>query len=96
MPKLFETNIYQSTDALPTNVDDDVVFTGEQYFMYEEFQLDDNFKTYLRERMQSEQVLRVGIKPTLYQKLFEILHGTEPRVVDFTGQISNSLFSLSR
>ena len=56
--KLLETNTNQSTDALPTNVDADIVFTGVRHIMYEQFQLDDNFKTYLEGTKQSEHVLR--------------------------------------
>ena len=53
--------------------------------------MDGNFKTYLEGTMQSEQVLRTGIKPTPYQKSFELINGTESRVVDFTG--ANKQFS---
>ena len=35
--------------------------------------------------MQFEHVLRTGIKPTPFQKLFEIVSGTESHVLDFTG-----------
>ena len=87
MQKPFETNINQSTDALPASVDADVVFTGATYILYEQLQLDDSFKTYLEGTMQSEHVLRMRIKPTSYQKSFELARGTESRVVDFTGVI---------
>ena len=52
--------------------------------MYKQFQLDDNFKTHLKGTMQSEHVLRIGTKLTPYQNLFELVSGTESRVVDFT------------
>ena len=91
MQKLFETNINQSTDTLPTSVDADVIFAGAPYFMYEQFQLDDNFKTCFKGTMQSKYVLRMRIKPTPYQKSFELVHGTESGVVDFTG--ANKQFS---
>ena len=42
--------------------------------------------------MQSEHVLRTGIKPTPYEKLFKLVTGTESWVVDFTG--ANKQFSL--
>ena len=51
MQKPFETNINQSTDALPASVDADVVFTGATYILYEQLQLDDSFKTYLEGTM---------------------------------------------
>ena len=77
MQKLFETNINQSTDALPMSIDTDVIFTGAPYIMYEQFVLDNNFKTYLEGTMQSKDVLRIRIKPTPYQELFELVRGTE-------------------
>ena len=77
MQKLFETNTNQSTDPLPTGVDADVVFTGVPYIMYKQFQLDDNFKTYLEGTMQSKHVLRTRIKPTPYPKLFELVRSIE-------------------
>ena len=56
--KLFETNINQSMDALPTSIDAGVLFTGAPYIMSEKFQSDENFKAYLEGTMQSEHVLR--------------------------------------
>ena len=52
--------------------------------MYEQFQLDNNLKTYLEGTMQSEHVLRMRFKPTPYQKSFKIVSSTEPGIVDFT------------
>ena len=66
MQKLFETNINQSTDALSMSLDADVVFTWAPYIMYKQFQLDDNFETYLEGIMQSKNVLRTGVKETPY------------------------------
>ena len=68
MKKPFETNVNQNENALPRTVDAaDIVFTGALYIMYKQFQLDDNFKTYLEGPMQSKHMLRMGIKPTFYQ-----------------------------
>ena len=76
MQKLFETNVNQAPNALPRTVDADIVFTGVSYIMYKQFQLDDNFKTYLEETMSSEHVLRMRIKLVPYQKSFELVNGT--------------------
>ena len=84
MQKLFETNINQTADALPMIVD-------APYIMYEQFKLDNNFRAYLEGEMLSEHVLRTGIKPTPYQKSFELVSGTESRVVNF--QAVNKQFS---
>ena len=51
MQRLFETNFNQNADALPRTVDADIVFTGAPYIMYKQFQLDDNFKIYLKGTM---------------------------------------------
>ena len=91
MQRLFETNIIQNADALSRTVDADIVFTGAPYIMYKQFQLDDNFKTYLEGTMQSKHVVRMGIKRTPYQKSFELISATESHVVDFTG--TNKQFS---
>ena len=51
--------------------------------MYEQLKLDDNYQTYLEGVMLYEGVLRTRIKPTPYQKSFELVVGTESRVVNF-------------
>ena len=79
--RLFETNFNQNANALPRTVYADIVSTEVLYIMYEQFQLDENFKTYLEGTMQSEHMLRIGIKPTPYQKSFELVTSTEYRVL---------------
>ena len=91
--KLFETNINQNADALPRTSDADIVFTGAPYIMWKQFQLDNNSKTYLEGTIMPKHVFRTGIKPTPYQKSFELVTGTESRLVDFTG--ANKQFSFS-
>ena len=71
-------------------IDTGIAFTGAPYIMYEQFQLDNNFKTYLERRMQSKQGIRTEIKPTPNQKSFELVSSTETHVVNFTG--SNKQF----
>ena len=89
--RLFEANTNQATDALPDSVDGSIVFTGAPYIMYKQFKLDNNFRTYLKKTLISEHVLRTGIKPTPYQKSFELIASTESRVVNFQG--ANKQFS---
>ena len=43
--KLFETNRNQTADALPKTIDADIVITSAPYIIYEQFKLDDNFRT---------------------------------------------------
>ena len=91
MQRLFETNVNRSADALPRTVDVEIIFTSAPYIIYEQLKLDDYYRTYLEGAMLSERVLRTGIKPTLYQKSFELVVGTESRVVNL--QAANKQFS---
>ena len=59
--------------------------------MYEQLKLDDNYQTYFEGVMLYEGVLRTRIKPTPYQKSFELVVGTESRAVNF--QAANEQFS---
>ena len=45
--------------------------------------------------MQSKRALRTGIKPTPYQKSFELVSGIKSRLVDFTGENKQLPFFLS-
>ena len=51
--------------------------------MYEQFKLDDNFRTYLEGVLLSEHVLRAGIRAIPYQMSFELVAGTESQVIEF-------------
>ena len=60
----------RTADPLPRTVDADITITSVRHIMYEQFQLDDNFRTYLEGVMLSDHVLRTLIKHTPYQKSF--------------------------
>ena len=45
--RLFETNANQANDALPDSVDAKIISTSTSYILYKQFQLDDNYRTYL-------------------------------------------------
>ena len=66
MKKIFETNMNQTVNTLPRNIDAEVIITSAPYIMHEQFKLDDNFRTYLEVVMLSEHVLRTRIKHTLH------------------------------
>ena len=83
--RLFETNNNQIADDLSRTVDADIILTAGPYIMYEQFKLDENFITYLEGVLLSEHVFRTGIRATPYQESFELVAGTEPRVVNFQG-----------
>ena len=91
MLRFSETNENQGTNALPTSVDASNIFTSAPYILFEQFKLDDNFRTYIEGTMISEDVLRTGIEPTPYQKPFKLVTGTQSRVANFQG--ANKQFS---
>ena len=91
MQRLFQTNINQAANSILSTVDASIVFTSAPYILYEQFILENNFRTYLEGTMISKHVLRAGIKPTPYQKSVELVTGTESRVVNFQG--ANKQFS---
>ena len=92
MQKLFERNINQAVDVSPWNVDAEIVITSAPYIRYEQVRLDDNSRTYLEGAVLSEHVPRTWIKPAPYQISFELVIGTESRVVNF--QAANKQFSV--
>ena len=92
MQKLFERNKNQAADFSPWNVDAEIVITPAPYIKYEQVRLDDNSRTYLEGAVLSEHVPRTWIKPAPYQISFELVIGTESRVVNF--QAANKQFSV--
>ena len=86
MQNLFETNANQANNTLPAGVGAEMNITSTPCIQYEQFQLDDNLKMCLKGTLQSElqSVLRTGTKPTPYQKLYELVIGTQYQVIDFT------------
>ena len=62
MQRLFEANINQTAGALPRTVDAEIILTSAPYIMYEQFELDDNFRTCLEGTLLSEHVLGTGIR----------------------------------
>ena len=51
--------------------------------MYEQFKLDDNYRTYLEGTMISNNVLRTRIQLTPCQKSYEMVHGSQSRTETF-------------
>ena len=92
MQKLFERNKNQAADFSPWNVDAEIVITPAPYIKYEQVRLDDNSRTYLEGAVLSEHVPITWIKPAPYQISFEMVIGTESRVVNF--QAANKQFSV--
>ena len=68
-----------------TDPDAKVYFSSTPYIQYETFKLNDTFDAYLRKALQSKRVLRTGIKPSPYQKTYEINTGTQSDVIESKG-----------
>ena len=92
--KLFEqtTKIDGTNAPVPaTQPDAEVYFHSAPYIQYEQIKLNDTFKKYVDKALQSKRVLRTGIKPTPFQKTFEINNGIQSFILDFKG--ANKQFS---
>ena len=74
-----------AADLPTTDPSANIYFNSTPYIQYELFKLNDPFDAYLRKALQSKRVLRTGIKPTPYQKSYEINVGTQSNVVEFKG-----------
>ena len=62
MKKLFKNKTNQAVAAgLPNNVDAKIILDSAPYILYYQFDLDDNFRTYLEGAMISKNSLRAGL-----------------------------------
>ena len=75
----------RAADLPTTDPDSNIYFNSTPYIQYEIFKLNDTFDAYLRKALQSKRVLRTGIKPSPYQKTYEINVGTQWAVIEFKG-----------
>ena len=92
LSKLFESKAKlanktngQAADLPTTDPDANIYFNLTPYIQYEIFKLNDTFDAYLRKAFQSKRILRTGIKPSPYQKSYEVNVGTQSVVVEFKG-----------
>ena len=81
--RLFKSKANQANDALLDSVDAKIILTSTPYILYEQFKLDDNYRTYLEGIMISNNVLGTGIQPKPYQKSDEMFWEIQPRTVTF-------------
>ena len=98
LSKLFESKAKLANKAgggapdLPTtDPDANIYLNSTSYIQYKLFKVNDTFDTYLQKALQIKRVLQTGIKPTPYQKSYEINVGTQSNVVEFKG-VNNFLF----
>ena len=92
LSKLFESKAKlanktngQAADLPTTDPDPNIYFNLTPYIQYEIFKLNDTFDAYLRKALQSKRVFRTGIKPSPYQKSYEVNVETQSVVVEFKG-----------
>ena len=89
--RLFESkaklaNVRAAAAALPTTEPDaNAYWHTIPYIQYEQVKLNNTFNKYIVKALQSKRVLRTGIKPTPFQKSFEVNVGTQSHVVEFKG-----------
>ena len=81
--RLFETNANQANNALPDSVNAKIILTSTPYILYEQFKLDKNYRTYLKDIMISNNVLGTGIQLTPYQKHYEMVRRSQSITVTF-------------
>ena len=74
-----------AADLPTTDPDASIYWNSIPYIQYELVKLNDTFDAYLRKELQSKRFLRTGIKPTPYQKSYEVNVGTQTNVVEFKG-----------
>ena len=92
LSKLFESKAKLANKAtgaaadLPTTDPDATVYRNSiPYIQHELVKLNNTFDAYIRKSLHSKRVLRTGIKPTPYQKSYEVNVGTQTNVVEFKG-----------
>ena len=96
--RLFESrkklaNVGANPAALSTGSPDaNVYWYAAPYIQYAQIKLNDTFDKYISKALRSKRVLRTGIKPTPFQKTFEVNVGNQSHVVEFKG--ANKQFSL--
>ena len=74
-----------AADLPTTDPDANIYWNSIPNIQYELVKLNDTFDAYLQKPLQSKRVLRTGIKPTPYQKSYEVNVGTQTNVVEFKG-----------
>ena len=62
--RLFESKANQANNALQNSVNAKIILTPTSYIMQQQFKLGDNYRTYLKGIMISNNLLRTGIQPT--------------------------------
>ena len=91
LSKLFESrkkleNFGSAAASLPTGqADANVYWHAAPYIQDAQIKLNDTFNKYITKALQSKRVLSTGIKPTPFQKAFEVIVSSQSHVVEFKG-----------
>ena len=93
MQRLFEANTNLGAAAgLPDTVDAKIILKSTPNLLYTQFKLDTNFRNYLETALVSESKLRTGIQKTPYQKNYELIAGTQSRIINFNNALKQFSF----
>ena len=93
MQRLFESKTNQAVGAgLPNNVDANIILDSAPHILYYQFDLDDNFRTYLEGAMISENSLRTGLQKIPLQQSYEMTAGSQSRSVTFNNAFKQFSF----
>ena len=93
MEKLFGSKANQAAAAgPPNNVDAKIILESAPYILYHQFNLNDNFRTYLEGTMISKNNLRTGLQGIPLQKSYEMTAGSQSRTVTFNNAFKQFSF----
>ena len=85
MSRLFESNANLAAAAdWPDEPDAKIILDSAPYLLYNQFSLEDTYRSYLEGAMISNQALRIGLKLFPYQKSYEIVAGGQSKAFTFT------------
>ena len=93
MSRLFEskTNLGSTADY-PNSVDAKIILESAPYLLFYQFSLEDTYRAYFEGAMISNQILRMGLKYSPYQKSFELVAGSQSKTFMFTNAFKQFAF----
>ena len=91
--ELFESKKNQAACvARPATMDAKIILNSAPYLLYHQFNLDDNFRTYLEGALISENNLKTGLQKPPLQKNYEMAAGSQSRTVTFNNTFKQFSF----
>ena len=93
MQKSFESKTNQAAGAgYPDTVDAKIILELAPYLLFYQFSLEDTYRAYFEGAMISNQILRMGIKYSPYQKSYEPVAGSQSKTFAFTNALKQFAF----